>query len=104
MAGQGYTERRTSYRLRYPEVRSAVLTIGQFETQVIDVSETGIRFQRPAGLDLAPGEPFVATLRFMSGGCKALFASILRLGTGDAAARLHNGIDFQLLAIERESV
>lgn len=61
------SEQRDFYRIQYPQADRPRLTIGRFVSEVLNLSETGVRFVPADGLELAVGIAVVGELRFHDG-------------------------------------
>lgn len=99
-----FTNRRNGYRLRYPADRRPVLSLEGRRTEVLDISEQGIRFARESAQAITIGQFFVAIVEFAGGHRQTVFGSIVRASPEDIAARLYKGFEFDLLAQEHASI
>lgn len=78
------TERRQSYRIVYPEDYHPTLIIKNCEFDVLDLSETGVRFKIKPEIKL-PGDLFHAQVNLKNGASVEVLGRIIRI-TGEHAA------------------
>jgi hypothetical protein len=78
------TERRQSYRIIYPQDYRPKLIINNIQFEILDLSETGLRFQLKENLKL-PGDLFHAKVKLHDDSCIEILGRIIRI-TGEHAA------------------
>lgn len=61
------SDQRDFYRIQYPQADRPRLRIGALVSEVLNLSETGVRFAPAEGLELVVGAPVAAELRFHDG-------------------------------------
>lgn len=94
--------RREHYRIPYAEQDRPRLVVGTAICEVIDCSETGVRFRPSAALDLAAGAGLGGRLRLRCGSDVALRGTVVRAGEDEVALRLEErGIPFRLILREQ---
>jgi hypothetical protein len=77
-------ERRQTYRVIYPQDYHPVLIIRNNEFEILDLSETGLRFQMKDNLKL-PGDLFHANVKLHDDKTIEILGRIIRI-TGEHAA------------------
>lgn len=77
-------ERRENFRVLYEDKYHPVLSIRNVEFEVLDISETGVRFKLKEKVKL-PGDLFQATVRLHNDESIGVTGRIIRI-TGDHAA------------------
>ena len=77
-------ERRQSYRVVYPQDYHPVLLIRNSEYEILDLSETGLRFRLKENQKL-PGDLFHAQVKLHDGSTIEVLGRIVRI-TGEHAA------------------
>jgi len=61
------SDQRDFYRIQYPQADRPRLALGRFVSEVLNLSETGVRFVPAEGLELVLGAPVAGELRFHDG-------------------------------------
>jgi hypothetical protein len=94
-------DRRESYRIQYPEEKQPKLIIKGSEYQVVDMSETGVRF-RIGENDKLPGDLFHAKVQLHNNVTIEILGRIIRV-TGEDAAMflLVKKIPYQIILSEQ---
>ena len=94
-------ERRQSYRIRYPEDRKPKIVIKDVEYEILDLSETGLRFKLKDDLKL-PGDLFHAQVKLHDGKDVDILGRIIRITGEDAAMFLVvKKIPYQIILSEQ---
>jgi len=94
-------ERRQSYRVRYPEENNPKIVIKEVEYDILDLSETGLRFKLKEDLKL-PGDLFHAQVKLHDGKEVDVLGRIIRITGEDAAMFLVvKKIPYQIILSEQ---
>ncbi|MBM3988720.1 MAG: PilZ domain-containing protein [Planctomycetes bacterium] len=79
------SDQRDFYRIEYPQTARPRLTVGPVVLEVLNLSESGVRFLLAEGMELIPGAPVEGELRFQDG---QKFAVAGRVHSVQAQARV----------------
>ncbi len=84
------SDRREHFRIIYPKfVQPRFVIDGVAEPmRLYDCSETGLRYQRPAGIPLEEGDEVTGTVRFHPRRQVEVLGVVVRAGSADVALRL----------------
>ena len=98
------TERRNAYRVVYPDHLGhfrPTIRLGEVELPVLDISENGIRFQRPAGGRCPTcGERLAAPVSFRDEDGHPIEGTVVRVTADSVAVQLDQGFHFRQIAVE----
>ena len=94
-------ERRTAYRIQYPVAERPKLTIGNEHYDVVELSESGLRFVAREACSVAIGDQFSGTLGFRDDARVTIQGRLLRLERGELVASLSVGPGFKRIVAEQ---
>lgn len=94
-------ERRSFFRVHYPEDQRPMITIRSKQFGIIDISEAGVRFANPDN-DKLPGDIFQATVVLHDNDPFNIVGRIIRIQDTEAAMMMTiRGIPFRKIIAEQ---
>lgn len=96
--------RREHYRIIYPLTCRPKLRIVRKEYDVVDISESGVKFLHNRGAKLTPGSKIEAEITFDDGSSLDIHGEILRINDNILILKLHRGIPFWKIVDEQRYV
>jgi len=94
-------ERRRHYRIRYPVMRRPRVQVWGQQFDVIDVSESGVRFQCPSAQGVTPGQAVQAVITFDDAGSSDVEGLIVRIEPKRVAVAFTVGIPYSRIVREQ---
>lgn len=92
---------REHYRVAYPTPLRPRLDVHDFEFDVVDVSERGLRFRLGKAAPPEPGNEVEGVVRFRRGDTVTVRGVIVRVREGEVSARLEEGIPLRVIMDEQ---
>ncbi len=83
------SDQRDFYRIQYPQADRPRLRIGALVSEVLNLSETGVRFVPAEGLELVMGAPVTAELGFHDGQAMLVAGHVHSVQSEPRIAALH---------------
>ncbi|MEO7986026.1 MAG: PilZ domain-containing protein [Gemmatimonadales bacterium] len=92
---------REHYRILYPTSVRPRLISGEYERDVVDVSEQGMRVRLAENEMMEAGEPVEGIIRFRRGPDVKVAGTVVRVEGRDAAVHLDAGVPLKIIIEEQ---
>lgn len=100
MSASGSSERRSFYRLQYPEAERPRLFFENMEFKVAELSESGMRIVL-GGWRLKSERPMLGWIKFKDGLASVVEGKVLRIEEGEAIVHLTLGVSLKRMLAEQ---